>query len=329
MSNYGGALGPCGLRLPSDHPGKPAGPLDRRAASGATGLRSGRAPAREVAGRVPLWIPFVLLMIAAVWLGRSLGSKASARGVASVDTTRYALHSSGRWVSDAWRARIEAVLWEHDALEVLDQNQLESLRIALAGLSFVAETGPLEVVWPDGLSLSLRLREPVACVRIGGQFYPVAADATVLDGPRSSPHEAFGAWLPVIGPIDAAMNRLAVGDVLDEEPHLRALDVAISMWNRLRSETFFEMGRVVIDASHDTAPDGLPGGVYIDLEERRRILLGRPPLAGEPGELPYDHKWSNVERGMDELRAGATWDLYDARWDTPRALQRQLDSDEE
>jgi len=261
-------------------------------------------------------------MGAALWAGKLLGSRAAAQGVAQVDTHRYVLHADGRWVSAAWRDEFERVLARHDQLSVLERDGLEALRAELEALSFVAEVGALEVVWPDGLSVPLRLREPVACVRVHDVYFPVDSEGVVLAGARHGPHEAFGAWLPVIGPNDGALNHVRPGDVLVEARHLNALDVAVSMWNHLPARSFFDLGRVLIDASADFGPDGLPGGVRIDLEERRRFLLGRPPLAGEPGELPYATKWNNVTAGLARLRAGEDWDLFDARWDEPRPFRR-------
>ena len=75
-----------------------------------------------------------------------------------------------------------------------------ALGMSFLGESFVAEVGAPEVNWPDGLTLPIRLREPVACLRVGQDFPPVAADGTVLAGYSYTPHPAGGGFLPVLGP---------------------------------------------------------------------------------------------------------------------------------
>jgi hypothetical protein len=269
---------------------------------------------------MPLWIPFVVLCVGALVFARDLARSASAHGVATIDTRSYKLHSGMQWVSPSWRDRLERVLDARRGLSANDREAIQDLTREIETLSFVAEVGAAEVVWPDGLRVPVRLQRPVACIGSRGEFLPLAEDGTVLDGYSYSPPDAYGAWLPVLGPNDGSLNHVRPGDVLGDVTDRDALAVAISMWNHLKPEDIRELGRLKIDASQTHAYDGLPGGVVIDLERKRRILFGRPPGSGIPGELPARFKWRSVERALDRLRRGEDWALFDARWDEPVAL---------
>jgi len=269
---------------------------------------------------MPLWIPIVVLCVGAAVLARDLARSAAARGVATIDTRCYKLHSGMQWVSPAWRDGIERLLVRQRGLSANDRDAIEALARELESLSFVAEVGNPEVVWPDGLVVPLRLHKPVACIGSGGVFLPLAEDGTVLAGYSYSPPDAYGAWLPVLGPNDGSLDHVRPGDVLGDACDRDALAVAISMWNHLSPKDICELGRLTIDASRGHAYDGLPGGVVIDLERKRRIIFGRPPGSGIPGELPARFKWRSIERALARLRKGEDWALFDARWDEPVAF---------
>lgn len=275
-------------------------------------------------GRVPAWIPLGIALSGFLWLLTTLSRDAQGRGVASIDTSCYRLHSGAHWVSEAWRNRLERLLVRQPQISTDDREAIAAIAAEVGQLSFVAEVGEPEVVWPDGLALPVRLRQPVACVRVGEDFLPVSAEGIVLAGYSYAPHEAFGGWLPVLGPrgiVYETMHPLQPGDLLDDERHLDALAVAASMREHLTPTDRRALGRIVIDASRKLGPDRLPGGVRLDLEGARRILFGRPPGSGHPGELPERMKWASVSTGLARLAAGDTWDLLDVRWDDPDSFE--------
>jgi len=273
---------------------------------------------------VPFWVPLLLVCGGLAWGIHLLGQKTEARELGTIDTRRYNLQTEGQWVSPVWHERITRVLTRAGELEAADRNALREVAAELGALSFVAEVAEPEVIWPDGLVIGLRLRTPVACIRVGeaNDYLPVADDGTVLAGYDIAPHEAFGAWLPLIGPY-ADTNELWPGDVLTRDDHMAALAVAVSMWNHLGSGEVRALGRIVIDASSEIGDDGFPGDVRLLLEYQRLILFGRPPTGGFPGELPDDLKWRNVVNGLDPVRYPAGWATFNARWDEPDAFDAE------
>ena len=175
-------------------------------------------PAR--AGQVPFWVPLLLVFGGIAYGIHVLGQKTQASELGTIDTRRYNLQTEGQWVSEVWHQRITRVLTSAGELEADDRSALRAVAVELAKLSFVAEVAEPEVIWPDGLSIGLRLRTPVACIRVGenNDYLPVADDGTVLAGYDIAPHEAFGAWLPLIGPYDDT-NELWPGDCLTRSDH--------------------------------------------------------------------------------------------------------------
>lgn len=278
----------------------------------------------RTSGRVPAWVPLGLALLGLASLMHKLNREVSSHGVALIDTTRYRLHAGDRWMSDAWIERLERLLLRTGELEADDREGILALADELQALPFVAEVGEPRVEWPDGLVIPIRLHSPVACLRVGDDFLPVAEDGTVLAGYSYAPQPAFGGYLPVIGPHGLGSNALdpiQPGDVLGAPAHRDALSVAASMWRYLDRLSLKRLGRVVIDASRERDYRDLPGGVHIDLERTRRIHFGRAPGPDQPGELPVSVKWQHVAEGLARWEGGEDFDALDVRWDEAESLR--------
>ncbi|MFT6107854.1 MAG: hypothetical protein ACJA2W_000763 [Planctomycetota bacterium] len=289
-------------------------------------------------GSVPVWVPLLLLFGGLIVGMQALQRDARERGVAQVDVTRYRLMAQSQWLSAAWADELERILVEVRSLPVDDPVVLRAFSDEIAALPFVAEVGAYTVQWPDGLIIPLRLREPVACIRTGGRdFLPVAADGTVLGGYTYAPHEAYGGWLPTLGPhglVEERQGLLEPGSTIEVPEILAALSVADSMWRFMVAEDLRRLGRVVIDASATDAPvldraatavepARLPGGVKIDMEGGRRIFFGRPPVPVHSGEMPVRLKWDHVRAALESTEyAGSDWALLDVRFDESIQLTR-------
>lgn len=292
----------------------------------AVGLSGGRRVSRRGRrrGRVPAWVPLGLALLGLASLVHRLDREVLVHDVARIDTTRYRLHAGDRWLSDAWIERLERLLVRTGELRADDREGILALAAELEALPFVAAIGEPRVVWPDGLTIPIRLHTPVACLRVGDDFLPVAEDGTVLTGYSYAPQPAFGGYLPVIGPHGlggSPFDPIQPGDVLGAPEHLDALTVAASMWRHLDRQALRRLGRVVIDASRQRDYRDLPGGVHIDLERTRRIHFGRPPGPHQPGELPAALKWLHVAEGLARWEGGEDFDALDVRWDEPESLR--------
>ncbi|MEM1452786.1 MAG: hypothetical protein AAGI22_27020 [Planctomycetota bacterium] len=279
------------------------------------------------------------LLVAGLFVGlQALEKDARSRGLARIDATRYRLHSGSKWLSHAWTEQLERILVETRDLPADDPGVIADFAERVEALPFVAEVGEPEVQWPDGLTLPIRLHEPVACVRIGARdFLPVAIDGTILGGYAFSPHEAYGGWLPTLGPhglLESEQGNVGPGDRV-EVPALRAaLQVADSMWRHLDVEDLRLLGRIVIDATRPDAPvfdreagavtpKTLPGGVVLELDQGRRVVFGRSPVPVQEGELPAGLKWDHVGSALTAWGEGEEWALLDARFDVGVLLTRE------
>lgn len=257
------------------------------------------------------------------WTVAKLETSTEAAGYSVVDPRRVAfdLPAGDAGLPPGWEAIVAAKLARLGELSTLDEDLLDEVRAELETLPFVREVGEARVLWPDGISVPVRLREPVACICLGEDYLPVASDGVVLPGYWSSPPDFGRGLLPVIGPLDDAFRQARPGDVLDEPRHLDALSVAVSMREHLSLATLGDLGPVLIDASRaDEAAVDVPGTILL-LEEHRKVYFGRPPSAGAPGELPEAQKWAHLARAVDLLDPDAPaggpddWDLVDVRWD--------------
>jgi hypothetical protein len=269
---------------------------------------------------VPTWFVVLLGLLACAWVASGLRDSAEAKGFHRVDPTRVSLAPAGSaaGLPSEWSALLAAQLARLGELSTLDDSLVERVRAEVSRLAFVAEVGEARVLWPDGVSLDVRLREPVACVQSGLDFMLVARDGIILPGYWTEPPDFGLGYLPVLGPSDSTFDLSLPGDLLTERRHLDALSVAASMRDYLTPGEIARIGRFMIDATDaDKAGVGQPG-TRLWLEEQRRVLWGRVPRSMAPGELPEREKWNHVMTAIGYLEADSPldWDLVDVRWDT-------------
>ena len=293
--------------------------------------------ARPSAGRLPGWVLVVVLLAGGVWLAGRIGanSGAAADPFAVIDPRFARLDGYAVFVDDRWRPALAARLASLPEISAEDPEPLEPIRATLASLPFVAEVGVGTVLWPDGYRVAVRLRKPVACLHVAraadaGGYLLVAEDGVVLPGEWKRPPWVAGGWLPVLGPLEEPARgsdaSLRPGAKIGERRHLDALAVAVSMRGALAAEDFETLGAPVIDATNARAASVTEPGVVLELEEGRRVLFGRAPNSGEPGELPTEQKWASLAKAARALRPTTAerrdWSALDVRWDVPDILWR-------
>jgi hypothetical protein len=100
----------------------------------------------------------------------------------------------------------------------------------------------------------------------------------------------------------------------------------VSRRGALAAEDFVVLGAPVIDATSARAASVSDPGVVLELEDGRRVLFGRAPNSGEPGELPVERKWASLAKAARALRPTTVdhrdWSLLDVRWDIADVLWR-------
>ena len=288
---------------------------------GSPGASAARRARRS--GRVRLWVVLLVLLGGSIWALQRLGREVEAADFTRVDMSRTRLlPPQGAFCDPRWEGELAATLARFPAPDVHDTAALARVASEVAKLPFVAETGEARVVWPDGVRVPVRLREPVACVKSGEGFVCVSEDGVLLPGPWPEPPSSNGRVLPVIGPNDGAFDRLLAGTRLHEPRHLDALSVAISMRRHLPQVDAQTLGPILIDATRARATSVEEPGTLLELEGPRLVLFGRAPWSGAPGELPAELKWRSLSKAAGLLRGEraeppADWSVLDVRWDTP------------
>ncbi|MCC6409520.1 MAG: hypothetical protein IT453_20345 [Planctomycetes bacterium] len=270
-----------------------------------------------------------LALVIVVWFLYLLGEDVQASDFARVDTSKVRLLSGATWVDPRWENELRAKLAALGPIASEDDESLDRAVAAISTLPFVAEVADPKVLWPDGLRLDIRLRTPIACVQIGGEFQPVSADGYLLSGRWPAPPEnTRGGYLPVVV-VGASVERLHPGPVVWPDAAVDGFSVAQSMWESLEPRSLAELGRVVIDARESRTATVENGGTVILMEAGRRVLFGRAPNTDEPGELPVAQKWASIDQALrhlepidDQGTPNFDWELADVRWDMPEILPR-------
>ena len=287
-------------------------------------MTSDRAGAARRRGALRLdvlgWMLAAAAIAALPWLLGDLEQQVVESGYRAIQPNRSRLDTGSTWVDPSWEAELTARLARQAPVDAQDEAARAALLAEIASLSFVAELGPASVIWPDGLRVPLRFRNPIACVFVGDGYLAVADDGVVLTGLNDAPPWVGWGWLPVLGAPGAVHEHLVPGSVLDEVTLADALDIARSMWVHLGAEDWETIGRIRIDASlaRFTGPEE-PGAILL-LEQGREVWFGRAPREGEPGSLPAEEKWASVSRALGYLRSGSRrldWQQVDVRWDMP------------
>jgi hypothetical protein len=302
------------------------------------------APAEHARSRVrragPLRIALRALLacsiVALLFFLDQLRRDVEAADFTLVETDRARLDGAG-WVDPRWTDEVARRVAQLPDFSCDDRAAIERVANEVAALPFVAEVYQPEVLWPDGLRLPVRLRVPVACVRVGRQFLPVCEDGTVLSGAWPSPPGRGAGILPVIALEREDERHVRPGSVLWSAAAQDGLSVAISLWQRLASAPIQRLGRIVIDARDARRASVEEPGTVLLLEHGRRVLFGRAADTCEPGELPAEQKWALIARALellpplaeDEAGTGepsregdVDWELFDARWDRGEILPR-------
>jgi hypothetical protein len=273
----------------------------------------------------------VLALVSLTWFVWQLNQRVEAGQYAVIETGRLRLDAGPGWVDPRWEEELAWLVADLGDVSADDRAALRALAREVESLSFVRAVGEPVVLWPDGLRLEIELREPVACLRVGRQYVPIAVDGTVLSGRWSAPPDRGSGYLPVLVP--RRPLRPVAGDVPDDRALLDGLSVAASLWSELTPGDLARLGRIVIDARRARETTVEEPGTVLLLENMRTVWFGRSPNLDEPGETPVRLKWASLARALELLDASSgrervDWELADVRWDRPSLLPRGGDTHE-
>jgi hypothetical protein len=264
-------------------------------------------------------------VVAIAWFLIVIARDVEAARFTRLDLRAVRVDSGPGWVDPRWGPALEQALAALPEMDADDPATLEIVRQTLAALPFVAEVGEVRVLWPDGVRLQVRWREPVACVRTGDGFALVSSEGVVLPGEWSAPPGRAYGYYPLIGAGEIARAELEIGAWLQDERWLDGLSVARVLGKGLQPDDWIRLGRIVIDTRESRAASVEHPGVVLWFEGGRRAYFGRAPHLDEPGELPVTRKCLSLSlalRRLDEGPEQLDWELVDLRWDQPELLPR-------
>lgn len=264
-------------------------------------------------------------VVAIAWFLIVIARDVEAARFTRLDLRAVRVDSGPGWVDPRWGPALEQALAALPEMDADDPATLDVVRQTLAALPFVAEVGEVRVLWPDGVRLQVRWREPVACVRTGDGFALVSNEGVVLPGEWSAPPGRAYGYYPLIGAGEMARAELETGAWLQDERWLDGLSVARVLAKGLQPDDWIRLGRIVIDTRESRAASVEHPGVVLWFEGGRRAYFGRAPHLDEPGELPVARKCISLSlalRRLDEGPEQLDWELVDLRWDQPELLPR-------
>src|SRR5690242_7533558 len=117
------------------------------------------------AGRVRWWVPLALLVAGSIWALERLGGPLQAAEYTAIDLTRLRLRpAAGSFSDPRWEAELARALAALPRPDAREPEALARVARAIGALPFVAEVGEPRVLWPDGLEVPVRMRDPIACV---------------------------------------------------------------------------------------------------------------------------------------------------------------------
>lgn len=267
----------------------------------------------------------LLALLAIAWFLYSLQRHVDAAAFTQVELGAVRVDSGPGWVDARWPDWLRARLAQLPPLAADDEGAPDAVRTALEELPFVAEIGPVRVLWPDGLRIDVRWREPLAAVRVGSAFALVSSEGVVLPGEWSAPPAREFGFFPVIGAPSAARAEVFSGAWLEADVWHDGLSVARALNSWLGADDWLRAGRIVIDAQRARQASVDEPGVVLWLEGGRRAYFGRSPNLNEPGKLPPERKCASLSRALRLLDSGPSyfdWELVDLRWDRPELLPR-------
>ena len=298
------------VEVPSTSPSSPLAPSVQPAAGAASWL-----------GGASLALSFVAL----AWFFVVLVRDVEAADFTRLDAASSRLDVGPGWVDPRWEREMSLELARLPELDADSTEAQEAVRGVLLSLPFIAEIGTTRVLWPDGLRVDVRLRQPIACVRTGEWLLAVSEDGVVLPGLWSAPPARERGFLPLIALDDGSRAEIFEGARVTSAPAVDGLAVATVLWQRLQADDWVRIGRIVLDARRARETSVEEPGVVIWMEGGRRVYFGRSPAVDAPGELPFDSKCASLSRALRLFDAGAQsidWELADVRWDRPEILPR-------
>jgi len=115
-------------------------------------------------------------------LGSRAMTDARAKGFGALDPGQIDLDFPQGWVDPRWVDELQRTFVDFGSVPLDDGASLRRLAASIEALPFVAEVADPRISWSAGASFDIRMRRPVACIRVGDRFLAVDEEGVVLAG---------------------------------------------------------------------------------------------------------------------------------------------------
>lgn len=181
-----------------------------------------------------------------------------------------------------------------ETMSLRDETLVGKIASAFAGHPWVLRVKQVQKGWPARIDITLEYRRPVAMVEVAGGLYPVDADSVLL--PPGDFSIADTRLYPLVlgassTPQGTAGKAWGDAQILGAA---RLADVLSDYWKKFHLTTI-HLPR--LESTDDSVKDSI---FQLETTGGSRIIWGRAPGSGHPGELTAAQKIGRLERYQEE-----------------------------
>jgi len=235
-------------------------------------------------------VPLVLAIVVFGILGTTAWQRLSLKRQYDIDEDSLRLTQWPSWCGEKMAARINATIKFKEELTGLDLHATRKVADAYRSSPWVRKVLRVRKAYPNNISISVDLRQPILAVRHGGRIHLVDRDAIHLP-------VQYGSW-----PVDEVQAPLLTGVAVGPPPTTGVwkdgdiLD-AIATLNAVRTCQGMENVKIVeVDLSNKNGvADPRQSEIVLVTDRQARILWGRSPRSNAFGEHSVDEKVSQLD----------------------------------
>ena len=211
-----------------------------------------------------------------------------------ITSERIHITSPPHWIPRDLAEQVARQAGLPEAMSLQDDDVVGRIAMAFAGHPWVQRVVRVEKAWPARVNVELEYRRPVAMVQVAEGLYPVDGDAVLLPPGDFSMADTrlypmiTGVAMPPQGQAGRPWGNLLVLGAA------RLADVLGDYWKTFRLQA------IHLPRPDEHEPDVKDAILVLETRGGTRIIWGRAPGSGHPGELTAAQKIGRLERYLEE-----------------------------